>query len=83
MLAPPWATMGVPTQPPPKGTDMTTLKQAKERFSHAQEVALKEGNEFNELIAIGLKELTEALDLELHQLRRKHDDTDRLVRRQS
>lgn len=62
---------------------MTTLKQAKERFSHAQEVALKEGNEFNELIAIGLKELTEALDLELHQLRRKHDDTDRLVRRQS
>ena len=62
---------------------MTTLKQAKERFSHAQEVALKEGNEFNELIAIGLKELTEALDLELHQLRRKPDDTDRLVRRQS
>ena len=62
---------------------MTTLKQAKERFSDAQEVALKEGNEFNELIAIGLKELTEALALELHQLRRKHDDTDRLVRRQS
>ena len=62
---------------------MSTLTQAKNRFAQAQELALKEGNEFNELIAIGLKELTEALDLELHQLRRKHDDTDRLVRRQS
>ena len=62
---------------------MTTLKQAKERFSDAEEVALKEGNEFNELIAIGLQELTQALELELRQLHRKHDDTDRLVRRQS
>lgn len=62
---------------------MSTLTQAKNRFAQAQELALKEGNEFNELIAIGLQELTQALELELRQLHRKHDDTDRLVRRQS
>ena len=38
---------------------MSTLTQAKNRFAQAQELALKEGNEFNELIAIGLQELTQ------------------------
>ena len=65
-------------------SDELALKLWRRAVSEAEYLTGKqEGNEFNELIAIGLQELTQALELELRQLHRKHDDTDRLVRRQS
>lgn len=62
---------------------MSTLLKARDFFTQAQAVALKEDNDFNELIAIGLQELASALDLELRQIQQRQDETNRLIRQQS
>ena len=59
---------------------MSTLTQAKNRFAQAQELALKEGNEFNELIAIGLQEMANALDADLSKLQRDLNTVESKVR---
>lgn len=48
---------------------MKTMQQAKERFVQAQTKAMQDGNEFEELMAIGMQELTDALDMELKEIK--------------
>ena len=59
---------------------MATLTKAKEYFAQAQEIALKEGNDFNELIAIGLQEMANALDSDLSKLQRDLNTVESKVR---
>lgn len=59
---------------------MATLTKAKEYFAQAQEIALKEGNDFNELIAIGLQEMANALDADLSKLQRDLNTVESKVR---
>jgi hypothetical protein len=48
---------------------MTTMQAAKERFVQAQAKAMDEGNDVQELIAIGMQELADALDAELKEIK--------------
>lgn len=59
---------------------MATLTKAKEYFAQAQEIALKDGNDFNELIAIGLQEMANALDSDLSKLQRDLNTVESKVR---
>lgn len=59
---------------------MTTLTKANEYFVEAQVVALKEGNNFNELIAIGLQEMAKALEADLMRIQRDLDSVESKVR---
>ena len=59
---------------------MATLTKAKEYFAQAQELALKDGNDFNELIAIGLQEMANALDSDLSKLQRDLNTVESKVR---
>lgn len=60
---------------------MATLTKASEYFTEAQVIALREGNDFNELIAIGLQEMAKALDADLSKLQRDLDDVETSLRR--
>lgn len=60
---------------------MASLRKAREYFEQAQEVALREGNDFNELIAIGLQEMAKALDADLTKLQRDMNSVESKVRR--
>lgn len=59
---------------------MATLTKANEYFVQAQEVALREGNDFNELIAIGLQEMAKSLDADLAKLQRDLGNVEHKVR---
>ena len=59
---------------------MATLTKAKEYFAQAQEIALRDGNDFNELIAIGLQEMANALDSDLSKLQRDLNTVESKVR---
>lgn len=59
---------------------MATLNEAFKRFAQAQEIAMKEGNDFNELIAIGLQEMARALDSDLSKLERDVRDVEQKIR---
>jgi hypothetical protein len=59
---------------------MATLTKANEYFVQAQEIAMKDGNEFNELIAIGLQEMAKALDADLAKLQRDLGNVEHKVR---
>lgn len=58
-----------------------TLRKAKETFEKAQTVALEQGNDATELMAIGMAELAEALRRELSNISSKLEDLERRVRR--
>ena len=58
-----------------------TLKAAKERFLQAQDIALENNNAFGEVLALGLAELTGALQTELRKITSKLDDVERRVKR--
>jgi hypothetical protein len=45
------------------------MQAAKERFVQAQAKAMDEGNDVQELIAIGMQELADALDAELKEIK--------------
>lgn len=60
---------------------MASLSKAREYFEQAQEVALRESNDFNELIAIGLQEMAKALDADLAKLQRDMNSVEYKVRR--
>lgn len=62
---------------------MATLKRASEYFTEAQAIALREGIDFNELIAIGLQEMAKALDADLSKLQSDLDDVETSLRRLS
>lgn len=57
-----------------------TFKTAKERFEAAQALALEADNDFNELIAIGLQELTAAMARDLRDIKHDLDELKRQVR---
>lgn len=48
---------------------MKTLQAARERFVDAQTQAMQDGNDFQELMAIGMQELTDAIDMELKEIK--------------
>ena len=54
---------------------MATLKKALGYFEQAQVIAMKDGNDFNELIALGLMELVQSLDADLTNLQRDVQST--------
>lgn len=58
-----------------------TLKAAKEAFAKAQEIALHNTDEMGELMAIGMLELTNALQVDMRNLISKLDDLERRVKR--
>ena len=58
-----------------------TLKSAKQTFEKAQEIALSNNDELGELMAIGMLELTTALNSDLRKIISKLDDLERRVKR--
>ena len=58
-----------------------TLKAAKEAFEQAQEIALHNTDELGELMATGMLELTNALQVDMRKLISKLDDLERRVKR--
>lgn len=57
-----------------------SLKDAADRFSQAQVLAMEQGDEFKELIAIGLQEMAAALDSHFYDLGSRLQDLEQLVR---
>lgn len=58
-----------------------SLKDAKETFEKAQAVALELNDELGELMAIGMMELTTALQIELRRINSNLDDVESRVKR--
>lgn len=58
-----------------------SLKDAKETFEKAQVVALELNDELGELMAIGMMELTTALQIELRRINSNLDDVESRVKR--
>jgi hypothetical protein len=58
-----------------------TLKHAKDTFAKAQEVALQNNDSLGELMAVGMLELSTALQLELKKITQHLADLERRVKR--
>lgn len=58
-----------------------TLKHAKDTFAKAQELALQNNDDLGELMAIGMMELTTALQIELRKITQGLSDLERRVKR--
>ena len=58
-----------------------TLKHAKDTFAKAQEVALQNDDALGELMAVGMMELTTAVQTELRNIKQLLSDLERRVKR--
>jgi hypothetical protein len=58
-----------------------TLKHAKDTFAKAQEVALQNDDSLGELMAVGMMELTTAVQTELRSIKQLLCDLERRVKR--
>ena len=58
-----------------------TLKHAKDTFAKAQEVALQNNDSLGELMAVGMLELSTAVQTELRNIKQLLADLERRVKR--
>ena len=58
-----------------------TLKHAKDTFAKAQEVALQNDDSLGELMAVGMMELTTAVQTEFRNIKQLPSDLERRVKR--